>query len=540
MSANNQSADVIVIGSGVAGALVAHDLSAAGASVLMLEAGPRLERWRIVENYRNGAAKDDNQRPYPAARHAPHPEYGPDNNYLILKGPDAQSYASQYLRVVGGTTWHWAASCWRFLPNDFHMKQVYGVGRDWGISYADLEPWYYKAELELGVSGPNDGTDLGSPRKQPYPMDHLPLSYNDQRFHDVLNANGFNLVAEPVARNSRPYDERPTCCGNNNCMPICPIAAMYSGIIHVLKAERAGTRLLTNAVVYRLEVDAHDNIIAALYKDPDGNSHRVTGKYFVLAANALESAKILLMSTTDKFASGLANSSDQVGRNLMDHPGTGITFLANEPLWPGRGPMELTSIVDHRDGDFRREWASKKLHLNNQSQTRKATEKALSMGLVGKKLDEEIRYRAAHTVNINSFHDILPEPDNRLVLSDQKDPLGLPRMEITYKIGDYTKRSAEHTHESYAKIAQLFGGTEVTFDDKFAPNNHLMGSVIMGQNPKDSVVDGDCRAHDHANLYLATSGVMASAGSVNCTLTIAALSLRIADTLKRQLGRTTS
>ena len=202
--------------------------------------------------------------------------------------------------------------------------------------------------------------------------------------------------------------------------------------------------------------------------------------------------------------------------------------------------MELTSIVDHRDGDFRRDWASKKLHLNNQSQTRSATQKALSMGLVGKKLDEEIRYRASHTVNINSFHDILPDPDNRLVLSDQKDPLGLPRMEITYRIGDYTRRSAEHTHESYAKIAQLFGGTEVTFDDHFAPNNHLMGSVIMGQNPKDSVVDVDCRAHDHANLYLATSGVMASAGSVNCTLTIAALSLRIADTLKRQLGRSAS
>ncbi|WP_283150391.1 GMC family oxidoreductase [Silvimonas soli] len=540
MSEENLSADVIVVGSGVAGALVAHQLSSAGASVIMLEAGPRLERWRIVENYRNGANKDDNQRPYPASKHAPHPEYGPDNNYLILKGPDAKSYASQYLRVVGGTTWHWAASAWRFLPSDFHMKEVYGVGRDWGISYDDLEPWYFKAELELGVSGPNDGTDLGSPRKQPYPMDHLPLSYNDQRFHDVLNANGFKLVSEPVARNSQPYDQRPTCCGNNNCMPICPIAAMYSGIVHVAKAEHAGTRLLTNAVVYKLEVDAHDNIIAANYKDPDGNSHRVTGKYFVLAANALESAKILLMSKTEKFANGLANSSDQVGRNLMDHPGTGVSFIANEPLWPGRGPMELTSIVDHRDGDFRREWASKKLHLNNQSQTRAATAKALSMGLVGKALDDEIRRRAAHMVNINSFHDILPEPENRLVLSDQKDPLGLPRMEITYKIGDYTKRSAEHTHESYAKIAALFGGEEIEFHDEFAPNNHLMGSVIMGKNPKDSVVDGDCRAHDHPNLYLATSGVMASAGSVNCTLTIAALSLRIADTLKHALGKSST
>jgi len=411
------------------------------------------------------------------------------------------------------------------------------VGRDWAIAYDDLEPYYYRAEVELGVSGPNDGTDLGSPRKQPYPMDHLPLSYIDQRFSEVLNVNGYKLVSEPVARNSRPYDKRPTCCGNNNCMPICPIAAMYSGIVHVAKAERAGTQLIANAVVYRLEVDGHDKIVAALYFDANGNSQRVTGQYFVLAANALESVKILLMSSTDKWKNGLANSSDQVGRNLMDHPGTGVTFLANEALWPGRGPMEMTSIVEHRDGPFRRDWAAKKLHLNNQVQTRHATIKALAMGLTGPKLDQEIRYRSAHTVNINSFHDILPDPENRMRLSDQKDALGLPRPEITYQIGDYTKRSAVHTRESYAQIAALFGGTEISFDDRFAPNNHLMGSVIMGRDPRDSVVDHTCRSHDHDNLFLATSGVMASASSVNCTLTIAALSLQIADTLKHALAQ---
>ena len=528
------SADVVVIGSGVAGALVAHRLALAGAKVLVLEAGPRVERWRITENYRNHAGKDDNQAPYVTNAIAPQPEYAPNNNYLILKGPDAQSYASQYLRVVGGTTWHWAASAWRLLPSDFRMQTQYGVGRDWPIGYDELEPWYYQAEAELGVSGPNDGTDLGSPRKQPYPMDHIPLSYNDQRFEAVLNANGFRLVPEPVARNSRPYDTRPTCCGNNNCMPVCPIGAMYSGIVHVEKAEAAGAAVQANAVVYKLETDAKDRIIAAHYYDADKVSHRVTGKTFVLAANALETTRILLLSANDKFRNGLANSSDEVGRNLMDHPGTGVTFVANEPLWPGRGPMEITSLVDHRDGDFRKEWASKKLHLNNQSQTRNATIKALAQGLVGKALDDKIRYYASRTVNINSFHDILPDPNNRMVLSSEhKDALGLPQPEITYAIGDYTKRSAVYTHESYQKIADLFGGTEVSFDDHFAPNNHLMGSVIMGSDPHTSVTDVECRAHDHENLYMATSGVMASAGSVNCTLTIAAMSLRIADTIHK-------
>ncbi|MDP5009195.1 MAG: FAD-dependent oxidoreductase, partial [Glaciimonas sp.] len=153
--AENLSADVVIVGSGVAGAIVAHQLAKSGVSVLVLEAGPRLERWRIVENYRNTPSKDDFMTPYPATKHAPHPEYTPENNYLILKGE--HKYNSQYIRAVGGTTWHWAAAAWRYLPSDFDMHKRYGVGRDWPISYDELEPYYYRAEVELGVSGPNDG-----------------------------------------------------------------------------------------------------------------------------------------------------------------------------------------------------------------------------------------------------------------------------------------------------------------------------------------------------------------------------------------------
>ena len=392
-----------------------------------------------------------------------------------------------------------------------------------------------RAEKELGVSGPNDGTDLGSPRSAPYPMPALALSWNDQRFHDVLNADGFKVVSEPVARNSRPYDERPTCCGNNNCMPICPIAAMYSAIVHVDKAERAGATLLANAVVYKIEVGANERIAAVHYKDPSGASHRVSGRYFVLAANGIETPKLMLMST-DHNPQGLANSSGQVGRNLMDHPGTGVTFLANEDLWPGRGPMEMTSVVNLRDGAFRSEYAGKKLHLNNMAQTRHAAQAAIKQGLIGSKLDAEIRYRAARTVNINSFHDILPNPQNRIIPSpDHRDALGIAQPEITYAIDDYVRRSAVHTHAAYAQIAQLFGGTEIKFDDDFAPNNHIMGTAIMGNDPKTSVVDAHCRTHDHENLYIAGGATMVTAGTVNCTLTIAALSLRIADTLKAVL-----
>jgi choline dehydrogenase-like flavoprotein len=532
--ANNPSADIVIVGSGVAGGLVAHQLALAGASVIILEAGPRIARWQIVENFRNSPAKGDFSAPYPSMPYAPHPEFTLGNHYLIQKGPDP--YNSQYLRLVGGTTWHWAAAAWRFLPSDFKLKSTYGVGRDWPFSYDTLEPWYDAAEVELGVSGPDHSIDLGSPRSKPYPMSQLPLSYLDARFSAVLNANGFKVVPEPMARNSRPYDRRPTCCGANNCMPICPIGAMYNGIVHAEKAEAAGAKLIEKAVVYQIEADNKGLITAVHYKDPSGRTTRVSGKLFVLAANGIETPKLMLMSTSAQFPHGIGNRSDQVGRNLMDHPSTGVKFLANEALWPGRGPIEMTSVVNYRDGSFRSDYASKKLHLSNGAETMSVTSALIKQGVTGGELDRQIRERSARTLAINSFHEHLPEPQNRIVpSSDQKDALGIPKPEIYYSINDYVKKSAANTHELYAQIAGLFGATEVAFYDQFNSSSHIMGTTIMGTDPGDSVVDADCRTHDHPNLFLATSGVMPSSASVNCTLTLAALSLRLADKLKHEL-----
>ncbi|MEX3816164.1 GMC family oxidoreductase [Paraburkholderia sp. BR13439] len=535
--ADTQQADIVVVGSGVAGALVAHQLALAGKSVIMLEAGPRMPRWQIVERFRNQVDKMDFMAPYPSSAWAPHPEYGPPNNYLILKGE--HKFNSQYIRAVGGTTWHWAASAWRFIPNDFKMKTVYGVARDWPLQYEDLEPWYYRAEQELGVWGPND-EDLLSPRKQPYFMTPPPLSYNEATVKSKLNSYNpaFHVVTEPVARNSRPYDGRPTCCGNNNCMPICPIGAMYNGIVHVEKAEQAGARLVENAVVYKLEVGPDKRITAALYKDSQGASHRVEGKYFVLGANGIETPKIMLVSTSHDFPNGVGNSSDMVGRNLMDHPGTGVSFYADEKLWPGRGPQEMTSLIGFRDGPFRAQQAAKKIHLSNMSRVDQETQKIFAQGKLLKPaaLDAQIRDRSARYVQYDCFHEILPQPANRIVPSrTQTDAIGIPRPEITYRIDDYVVRGAAHTREVYATVATVLGGTDVEFHDEFAPNNHITGATIMGSDPRDSVVDKDCRTFDHPNLFVSSSATMPTVATVNVTLTIAALALRIADQLKKEV-----
>ena len=353
-----------------------------------------------------------------------------------------------------------------------------------------------------------------------------------------MNAHNPNwrVVTEPVARNSRPYDGRPTCCGNNNCMPICPIGAMYNGIFHVEKAEAAGATVIANAVVNRI-VSEGDRIVAVEYKDPQGQAHRISGATFVLAANGIETPKLMLMSYGRNHPTGIGNRSDMVGRNLMDHPGTGVRFYADEPLWPGRGPQEMTSVIGFRDGAFRGQYAGKKLHLSNISAVEHVTPLVLRENLEHDilTLNERIRDRAARYVEFNSFHELLPQPENRIRPStSEKDEIGIPKPEITYSIDDYVMRSAAHTRETFGEIARLMGGSEVRFADDFAPNNHITGTTIMGEHAADSVVDRDCRTFDHPNLFIAGSSVMPSVGTVNVTLTIAALALRLADQLLKE------
>ncbi|WP_049623572.1 GMC family oxidoreductase [Frateuria defendens] len=539
--ANELSADVVVVGTGICGSFVAHELAQAGLSVLMLEAGPRRERAQLVENWRNmppaNKAASDYATLYPTVPWALHPQYMPENGYPQVDGPDAHAYRQGILRGVGGTTWHWAASSWRYLPSDIQLHATYGVGRDWAVTYDELEDYYYKAEVEMGVNGPND-TSLKyvAPRKQPFPMEPMPYGPADRRFTEVVATAGYANTPVPQARNSRPYDGRPQCCGNNNCMPICPIGAMYHGVYHTLKAEKLGARVIPNAVVYRIDTNAANEVTAVHYYDPDKVSHKVTAKTFVIAGNGIETPKLLLLAANDRNPNGIANSSDQVGRNMMDHPGILMSFQAAEPIWTGGGSVQMSSITNFRDGDFRREYAAIQIGMNNTAQNLKAGVKALQMGLVGKKLDEEIRRRAACGMDIYVNHDVLANPENRLRLSTtRKDGLGIPFPHITYDVGEYVRKSAVFSRQHLQKIAALFGATEIETTPYFNPNNHIMGGTIGGADPKNSVVDKWMRTHDHKNLFLATGGAMASAGTVNATLSMAALSLRAAAAIKQDM-----
>jgi choline dehydrogenase-like flavoprotein len=536
-------ADVVIVGSGVVGALIADQLAGEGRSVLMIEAGPRLNRADVVENWRNFNFErrlgSDFQGPYPQSPHATAPLYWPANDYIHLTGPDAKGYKQGYIRAVGGTTWHWAASSWRHLPVDMKMKTTYGVGRDWPISYDELEPYYCRAEEAMGVSGPNDpARQSPSQRSRPYPSDMVPWGNNETTFAKVVNPHGYNLVPIPQGRMVTPWNNRPACCGNNNCQPICPIGAMYNGIHSVESAERKGATVLAESVVYKIDTDGNNRVTAVYWYDAQKVSHKATGRTFVIACNSIETPRLLLIAANKANPRGIANSSDQVGRNMMDHSGFHCTFLADRPLWAGRGPAQSACMVGYRDGAFRSEYSSNKIILSNISRVHVATDQALKLGLVGKELDDEIRRRVAFGVDLSVSLEPLPDPENRLTLSTtRRDGLGLPCPDIRYELGDYARRGYDKATEQLRHIGTLFNAVEFSISKDLNANNHIMGGVIMGANRSDSVVDGDCRAYDHANLWLPGGGAMASASVVNTTLTMAALALRSADSISKALAR---
>ncbi|WP_347557217.1 GMC family oxidoreductase [Robbsia sp. KACC 23696] len=540
----NFDADVIVIGSGVSGGLVASGLAKAGKSVVILEAGPRVNRREVVETFRNAPVKlslanmklQGAGSPFPSMPYAPS-TYG---DYLEQTGP--VPYKTAYLRVVGGTTWHFGSALWRMIPNDFKLKTLYGRGRDWPFAYEELEPYYTRAEYELGVSGVDEEDQSGQgggsfpPRSKPYPMKGLPNSYFFNRASEMLAAGGYHPISEPNGRATAPYGNRPICAGNNNCNPVCPIGAKYDGSMHIDVAERAGAKLIASAVVYRIEVGTDKKISAVHYKTPDGGDHRLTARYFVLAAHAIESPKLLLMSTSPDYPNGVANSSDMVGRNLMDNTGISMSMMANEDMWPGQGPTELLIYLNSRDGAFRKDYPSYKTKVRNTVPTSQLTAGLISKGVLGSKLDAEIRNQSARGMNWAVDFEMLPLPENRVTPSKKKtDAIGLPVPSIHYNVDDYWNAGRDVAVKDLQRMATLLQADVKSIDVGHQNRQHIMGTTIMGSDPKDSVVDADCRTHDHANLFIAGCSVMPAVGCVNPTLTGAALSIRIADTLLKEI-----
>ena len=531
-------ADVVIVGAGVAGALLAERLAKANVCVAILEAGPRIDRGEAVQRFVNAPVKTP-ESPYPPTPEADHPVGYDLDHWYRQSGPD--KFKSTYIKAVGGSTWHWLGTCLRFLPNDFRLQSLYGQGLDWPIGYKELEPFYQQAETELGVAGDSD-EDLGSPRSGGFPMPPIPTTYLDKVFERSLAGTNYQVRPTPQARNSVVREGRPACCGSATCIPICPVGAKYDAAVHVAKAEKLGVALHDRTTATRVETDAANRVAGIRFQRPDGSAGLAQGRLYVIAAHAFETPRLLLHSSSERNPDGVANRSDQVGRNLMDHPVQLSWALAGEPVWPYRGPISTSGIENLRDGAERSDRAALRIQISNDGWNW-PTGGALSLGraladegLRGPALRQAAGEQAARHVQLASMIEQLPSPTNRVVLDGkERDLYGVPLPRIHYDIGDYARKGLAAARDVHNEVFGRVGATAIQHKEDFKGAEHIIGTCRMGPDPAQSVVDGRLRSHDHGNLYLTGSAVFPTSGTANPTLTIAALSLRLAEELKKAL-----
>ena len=399
------------------------------------------------------------------------------------------------------------------------------------------------ADHKLGVAG-FSGEPLGSPRSAGYPMPAIPQTFLDKAYARALTGTEYELRATPQARNSVSGNGRPACCGNASCIPICPIGAKYDATVHLSLAERNGALVHPQTTAMRVEVGTEGRVTAIRFKRWDGSEGVASGKVFVHAAHAIETPRLLLHSRSEALPNGVANRSGQVGRNLMDHPTQLSWALSREPVWPYRGPLSTSSIETFRHGASRKDRPAMRIEIGNDgwswpkgAPVSTAAELA-RQGLRGSELNAALRDQAARHVRLASQVEQLPDPNNRVTLdSNERDMYGVPLPRLAYRPDDYVRAGLAAARAAHAEIFERLGSTGIEHRNAPEGAGHIMGTARMGNDPKSSVVDRDLRSHDHPNLFILGSAVFPTGATANPTLTIAALSLRSAGSVKAALSQ---
>ena len=375
-------------------------------------------------------------------------------------------------------------------------------------------------------------------------MPAIPQTFLDEAYARALTGTEYELRATPQARNSVSGNGRPACCGNASCIPICPIGAKYDATVHLSLAERNGALVHPQTTATRVEVGTEGRVTAIRFKRWDGSEGVASGKVFVLAAHAIETPRLLLHLRSEAMPNGVANRSGQVGRNLMDHPTQLSWALSREPVWPYRGPLSTSSIEKFRHGAFRKDRPAMRIEIGNDgwswpkgAPVSTAAELA-RQGLRGSELNAALRRQASRHVRLASQVEQLPHPDNRLTLDpNEQDMYGVPLPRLAYRIDSYVQAGLAAARAAHAEIFGRLGATGIEHRDAPEGAGHIMGTARMGNDPKSSVVDRDLRSHDHANLFILGSAVFPTGATANPTLTIAALSLRSAGSVKAALSQ---
>ena len=547
--------DLCIVGSGAGGSPIAYELSRAGYKVVVLEKG---------SYYKNEDFSKDEvlvcRRPYftPPLNEQQHSiaTLNKKGEIEVVEAKDS-GYNFWNGSMVGGSSNLMSGYFHRLKPNDFRLKSVYGEIEganivDWPIDYATLEPYYTKVEKIIGVSGTIVNHKFLEPRStKELPFKPLWENPITQMIDRACLDNGFTPIPTPRAVLPEDALGRQGCSYSNFCGSYgCATGAKGHGRSALL--DKATCKIIPDAFVYRLE-ERGGKVVKAHYYDNDKKSHAIEASIFVIAAQAIESVRLLLNSKSKNFPNGLANNSNQVGKNLIFSAG-GSGEGRFERRYMGskqfdaimtRGAFVNRSLQDwyeYSEDEKRLKGGTIDFlfeHANPINRAHKQMYDKDGYLLRGTKLQKALEYSFRHTrtLTFEVFNDWLPTDTTFVSIDDTlKDIYGLPIARIhlgahphDLKVGRFLANKAE-------LVLKSMGAVDISSNISDAPPPNLVaGGCRFGNSAKTSVLNRDCRAHEVENLYVSDASFMPTGGSVPYTWSIYANSFRVADIIRQKL-----
>lgn len=517
-----KTAKACIIGSGAGGGVVAKELSQKGMSVVVLEAG---RRFNPLQDYT--ASLNDWEQDTRSKFLVPALDTITLGNRFT--GKPAVAYG------VGGSTLRYLAYVPRMQPHDFQTHTIDSVGFDWPITYKDLEPYYRKVELELGVSGLHG--DPWSPPRDPYPNPPFEYSYANKILKRGCDKLGIRLWPAPMARLSRPFDGRPACIQCGDCSSGCMTKAKSSvDVAYIPKAEATGrVEIRPQSVATQITVDAKGKAKGVIYFDENGIEHEQKAEIIIVSAGSIQSPRLLLNSKSSLFPDGLANSSGIVGKYFTQHLSVRSSANFSDRIDSFRGFFGGAFSLDFEEtspsNSYARGWAME-LHSGTGGPARFA----ISEPGWGTRHKDLMRTKFGHVAGITAVGEQLPDKRNCIELDPEVvDEYGMPVPRISIEAGENDKLMVQGIKKQIREIYSAAGAKEIS-KLRYRPGSsaHNLGTCRMGEDAKESVVNDFCQCHDVPNLFVIDASCFVTGGTANPSLTIHAIATRAAEYIVKE------
>lgn len=536
--ARKDQVDFVVVGSGAAGGVLAHQLAAAGFDIVVLEQGP----WRRAQDFTHDELSVFFHNEMTMGPPGQHPQSFRARADTPAK-PANQTPPALYARTVGGSSVHYSGNYWRFHPLDFdersRLGEIAGTGfADWPIGYDELEPYYTRVDWEVGVSGAPGPYD--PPRSKPYPMPPLPVKSSGVLFERGARAIGLRPQAAPMAILSEPYAGRSACMHCGFCLAFgCEHGAKSSTLATSIPAAVATGRceIRAQSTVFQLPVDKKGRVREVLYYDAEGLAHAQRCKAVIVAANGAETPRLLLLSASTTFPDGLANSSGLVGKYLMFNGHSTAHGVFEHPLNEYKS-VQCTRIAhDFYDSDPARGFyggggldARPFLHSYPMFFALAGTPPDVAQW--GAEYKSWLAHAFTRNMTVLGSTTSLPLESNNITLDPELvDRFGSPALRVTYEDHPDDLAMGRFLQDRAVEILEAAGAKKI-WRDPVQPQTlgaHLLGTCRMGDDPEASVVDRYHRSHDVANLFICDGSSFVTAGRGQPTMTIQALAYRAAE-----------